>query len=395
MKRIVALVGVVLLILMIIAVPSGAAQAAPNLDRIVKEGETVDEDIAIFGGNLVIEEGGTVDGDVSIFGGTADLAGEILGSVFVLGGNVTLSGTVEQDLVIFGGNLNVDSAADVDGECVLVGGQVTGDGATSVGCTTVGEGRNLAIPNFVIPPFGPSAPTRPSVPSTPELPSVPSPPSRPEVPTAPRVTFFDRTFSTIGQVLGRSVLLGLLALVIAAVLPRHLGEVTAAVSRKPTATGAIGLLTAIAGPSLVILLLLISILLTIVCIGLLGYPIVLALAILLAAGILLGWVAVGTLIGEKLARLFRLSNQGLPVVATLGTVVLTLAAGFMGSWPFWLGGWLWTIVAFLLACAGLGAVALTRFGTRPYPLTADDNGKKTAEILATLPDRDRDATVSK
>lgn len=373
MKRI-AVVTTVLL-LMIMLVPADAAHAAPSTDRIIREGETVNEDLVVFGDRLIVEDGATVNGDVVVFGGEASLGGTINGDVVVLGGEATLSGFVDGDLVTFGGNLDVTSTADVEVNCVVVGGNISGDGVDSISCNSFGEFPNFAIPAFV----GPRLPDGP--------PEPPAPPAPPEVPEVPRLrrTANDGFFSTIGSVIGRSFLLGILALVVAAIAPIQLDQVGHAVARKPAASGAVGLLTAIAGPSLAALLLLVSIVLTIVCIGLLGYPLVLGLVIALVAGTLMGWVAVGTLLGKRLARALKLSNHSLPVVAALGTAVLTLGAGLLSSLPFWFGGWLWWLGAFLLACAGLGAVALTRFGTRPYPPGATTKGEKVAIVMETLP----------
>jgi hypothetical protein len=62
----------------------------------------------------------------------------------------------------------------------------------------------------------------------------------------------------------------LLALLAAAVVPNQLNHVGTALRNKPAASGVVGLLTAVAGPSLLALLLLLSVVLTIVCVGLVG-----------------------------------------------------------------------------------------------------------------------------
>jgi hypothetical protein len=70
-----------------------------------------------------------------------------------------------------------------------------------------------------------------------------------------------------------------------------------------------------------------------------------------------------------------------------------LVVGLLTSLPFWLGGPVW--LAFLVACcAGLGAVALTRFGTRPYPMVSMPNDDKLVEVLETLPDEDNPSEKS-
>jgi hypothetical protein len=366
MKRIA--IFITILLLMILALPDGAAAAtagaAPLLDRIVEDGETVDEDIVIFGGRLVVEKGGTVSGEVSVFGGEAVLAGQVEGDVSIFGGETTLSGEIDGDLVVFGGNMDVTSSAEVDGDCILVGGSLAGDGASGINCTTVGEMPDLAVSAFV----------RPPVPS--DIPA--------ELSRLPRISP-GGSFGEVGRVAGRSLLMGILALLAASLAPAQLGQVQQTLTRKPAASGAVGLLTAIAVPSLATILLLISAVLTIVCIGLLGYPIVLVLVIGLLVGALMGWIAAGTWLGGRLAGWLKLTNRGLPVTAALGTTVLTLAVGLLSSLPFLLGGWLWAIAAVAIACGGLGAVALTRFGTRSYPLAAAGGDSKVDVVLETLP----------
>lgn len=365
-----------LLLLVVLLIPLGVASAEPNFDRIIKDGETVHEDIVIFGGSLLIEEGATVDGDVSVFGGLANIEGNIDGDVVIFGGDTTLSGSVDGDLVIFGGALHLNSSADVANDCILIGGTLVGDGVAGNSCTAVGD-----IPGFVIPPFV-------------DPPEPPAPPSVPEIPQrspsySPQGKSFYRTVSSAA---GTSLLFGILALVIAYVAPNHLGQVNNTLRRKPVASGVVGFLTGIAVPSIGVILGIVSFVLTFVCIGLLGWPILFILIIGFVVALLLGWVAAGNLIGQKIAVWLKLSNRSLPVTAALGTVILTLAAEVLSSFPFLLGGWFWSILAFFTLCAGLGAVALTRFGSRPYPEWAAGNGEKIDAVLETLPVED-DADV--
>jgi hypothetical protein len=182
--------------------------------------------------------------------------------------------------------------------------------------------------------------------------------------------------------------MGLIALAVAYLTPNNLNQVGQTLREKPGASGAVGVLSFIAVPTVGLLLLFLSILLTIICIGILGYPIVIAIFIAFVAALLLGWVAIGTLFGRRLARWLKLTNRSLPVVAGLGTVVLTLAVSLLTELPFFLGGPLWGFAAFIAGCVGLGAVALTRFGTRPYPMVSMPNDEKMDEVLETLPDED-------
>jgi len=355
---------VIVLLVMLLAVPLGVTHAAPAYDRIIRTGETVDEDVAIWGGSLMVEEGATVIGDVSVFGGTAVLNGHVEGDVVVFGGTATMAGTVDGDLVLFGGKLSAGASADVDGDCVLIGGTLEGDGVAEISCNAVGE----------FPQFAKSF----------------TPPIVPQAPAAPRgleLSGGRSFFTTISSAAGQSLVFGILALVAAAVLPNNLGEVSRALKGKPAASSAVGFLTLIAMISAIVLLSILSAILVLVCIGLLGIPIVIALSVGLGAALILGWISAGAWLGERLAGWLKLQNRSLTVTAAVGTAALTLAAALLSAFPPLLGGWLWSLLAFLVACAGLGAVALTRFGTRPYPLdSVEPPSDKVAAMVAMLPD---------
>ena len=361
------------LLIMLLVVPVGVTHAAQTFDRVIAAGETVSEDLAIWGGSLKVEEGATVVGDVSVFGGTAVLNGHVEGDVVIFGGTASLAGTVDGDLVLFGGTLGAGSSADVDGDCVLIGGSFEGDGAGNISCDSIGEFPAFTFPEFMEGSGSPAAPEQPRVPSP------------------PRIDGGRGFFGTISAAAGQSLVFGILALVAAAVLPNHLGAVSNTLKEKPAASGAVGFLTLIATISAIVLLSVISAILILVCIGLLGIPIVIALSVGLGAALLLGWIAAGAWLGGRLAEWLKLQNRSLTVTAALGTAVLTLVAALFSTFPFLLGGWLWSLLAFLIACAGLGAVTLTRFGTRSYPAgSAEPSSDKVAAVVEMLPDDDEE-----
>jgi hypothetical protein len=369
---------VFVLLIMLLVVPMGVTHAAPAFDRVILAGETVSEDLTIWGGSLKVEERATVVGDVSVFGGKAVLNGHVEGDVVIFGGEASLAGTVDGDLVLFGGTLSAGSSAGVDGDCVLIGGTFEGDGAGNISCDAVGDFPAFAFPDFV------------------EGNSSPSAPDRPRIPSPPKIDGGRGFFGTISAAAGQSLVFGILALVAAAVLPNHLGEVSRTLKDKPAASGAVGFLTLIATVSAIVLIGILSAILMLVCIGFLGIPIVIALAVGLGAALLLGWIAAGTWLGGRLAGWLKLQNQSLTVTTALGTAVLTLAAALLSAFPFLLGGWLWSLLAFLVACAGLGAVALTRFGTRPYPVGgAEPPSDKVAAVVEMLPDDDDEMSPQK
>ena len=207
----------------------------------------------------------------------------------------------------------------------------------------------------------------------------------PEVPTfrESRARVF---IGNVSEVIGRSLLLGVLALVVAAVFPRHLEQVGQAVRERPAASGAVGFLTAIAVPSLVLLL---ALVLLVTCVGILLYPALGLLTLVPVAALLMGWVAVGERFGSALLSTFKRKRRSLMTTAAVGTALLTLGLGVLSLIPpFSFGGgfgvWL---VGMILALVGLGAAVLTRFGTQPYPPGSGYKGK-VETVLETLPEDD-------
>ncbi|HSM57552.1 MAG TPA: polymer-forming cytoskeletal protein [Candidatus Sulfomarinibacteraceae bacterium] len=371
MKRI----AIVLTLLIVLLAPSSMALAAPH-DRIIRDGDRVTENITVIDDVLIVEEGGVVDGDVTVFDGTVEIAGEVTGDVTVFGGDVIVSGAIDGDLVLFAGNLDLRPGATVGGSCFSFGASVN-DESDAVSCPTFGE---HFIPGDVLGAIVP--PER----LTPDRPTPPEPPVAPEVPTprppevrgpslTARLGYF---FLDVGEVVGRSLLLGILALIVATVFPSQLQRVSYAIRRKPAASGAVGILTAIGGPSLIVLLLVV---LAITCVGLLLYPAVFLLALAMLGAALFGWVALGDVLGRMLFRSLHGNSQ--PLAVALGTALLTLVFGGLGLLPFiWGEG----LAIGLLVCVGLGAAALTQFGTKPYPPgSPPENSDKVEATLKTMP----------
>lgn len=386
MKRIVF----ISILLLLLLAPTGYVLASP-FDRIIRSGETVDDDITVVDDRLVVEEGAVVDGNVTVFSGSADIAGEITGHVTVFGGELALSGVIDGDVVVFGGALDLAQGADISGSCVTLGGGID-DQSDGVSCSAFGN-RLGAFGVFQFPPLPemgemPALPEAQEMPEMPSAPEMPEMPEMPEAPTAPPIdvrppSFASRIghqFLNLGAVVGRSLLMGILALIVTAIFPRQLQQVTSTVRTKPAASGAVGFLTAIAGPSIIVLLLVV---LAITCVGLLLYPAVFLLGLALFAALVMGWIAVGDILGRMV--LGRLSTkQSLPVTAALGTGLLTLVLGVLGLLPFIWGE---SLVVFLLACVGLGAVTLTQFGVKRYPPDAvpPQNSGKVDDALKNMP----------
>jgi hypothetical protein len=119
--------------------------------------------------------------------------------------------------------------------------------------------------------------------------------------------------------------------------------------------------------------------------GLLGFPIIIAMVLGMVAAGFLGWFTVGNILGEFLAERFNLKTLGQPATTALGTMVITFTLGFLGAIPFVIGE---SLIWMTIVALGLGATALTKFGTRAYPIVAAPsvNQDKVTAVLDTLPD---------
>jgi hypothetical protein len=280
----------------------------------------------VFGTNFVLESGEVLDGDLAVIGGSATLeeGSVVTGTVFLLGGDIFAAGEIESDLVIVGGNANLGSNAVVGGDLVTFGASVNRGTAQIEGDFIDGQALNF--------------------------------------PTDIRFADWDSNqlmrfpsyrYSFVGSILAylfTSLMLAALAVLVMMFLPRHTQVVADTVVSQPVLAGALGLLTAFVAPILFILLL-ITICFSVV--GIVG-------AVILAAAWVLGMVAMGLEVGNRLSKATNQEFQ--PVVAAgLGTLILSLVVNGIGLIPC--VGWL---IPFLVGIIGTGAVLMTRFGRQEY-----------------------------
>jgi len=140
--------GFVWLFFLVIAIVPAMAFAATEFrtgdELIVREGETINQNLYAAGGTVVIE--GSVRGDILVGGGNVLISGSTTKDVLVAGGNltisgetgddlraaggsITVSGSVKGDVVVAGGNVHLTSQAKVDGDVTVFGGRVRVDGS--------------------------------------------------------------------------------------------------------------------------------------------------------------------------------------------------------------------------------------------------------------------------
>lgn len=381
------------LILLLLGIPSAALAAGIPQDD--PEPTIINSDITV-NADYEIDANTVVNGHVTVLAGELELAGTVNGDVTVFGGNVVLDGTVNGALVVVGGELELTDSAVYSGACAVIGGEVQrAEGASGLqGCNTVmpgafGQGLIDGLAQtleslgpqiaFELDPIVPPDIESPQI-QMPEIdvapPAVPPIPEIPGIPEPHESNKYDRGTPFLLRllgVLGRSALAGALAFVIAVLLPQRLVEITDAVERKPAAAGTIGFFTAIAALSILALTSIIWVpilaILALIC----GLGILLALGGVAFMGttILVGWSAVGVLVGERIAQWLHIEKPGFAAVAAVGSAALTLGIGLLGLIPFAPE----VLLGLVIVSIGLGGVVLTRFGAQPYPVFIDQDDK--------------------
>lgn len=277
------------------------------------KGEVLNGDLVVIGGSANVQQGATVNGDVDLLGGNLQLGGEVVASINAVGASIQF-----------------EEGAVVRGDVHAVASSLTGiEKATIYGSVnTIYGGVDNAGPSLGT-FFSRFSQWRPQI----------------DWSSAP-FNFFQRTFIE----LLRTLAMALLALLVALLLPRPLDRVSQTLVAEPFLSGGLGLLTMLVAPA-VLVVLMITILLI---------PVALAGIIVLGMALILGWIAAGYELGNRLAEMFK-TTWTPPLAASLGTLVLGLALYLLG-FVFCLGG----LIGFLIACWGLGAVLLSRFGTQVY-----------------------------
>jgi hypothetical protein len=280
------------------AAPLAAQQGISVKQDIRVEARAVQENVVAFGGNVVIE--GRVKDSVVVFGGTVRISGEVGDSVVGIGSRITLepSAVVGKDLICLGGSLDKQMGAGVRGDTVFLR-------PAEIGTKIFRRGPFRAL-------FG--------------------------LPMFPLLLLFYLIGALIWLIAG---------VVIAVLFPKPLARAAGQVRAAFWPVFGTGLLSI----GIFLAAVLTSILL---CLVLIGIPVLFALIWLGAAIKLFGQVVMLFFFGESLLKAFRSGHPSAVAKVVVGIVPVTLFSAI----PFI--GWLFAVVA---AITGWGAVVRTKFGT--------------------------------
>jgi len=421
MSKKVALLGLLVILLLW---PASAAAADGRIvlqdggqifvdeDVVLIPGQTFEGELGVLRGNLTMPEGSTVNGDVFVVNGKATIAGRVAGNlavvnqrlelaetgwvsgdVFGMSGDQDVAGQIRGNLSNLFGRLMLRSTAIVEGDLLVTAGHLEREAGAQVLGEQVSELRwpdmpfverlreragELPIPQQLLPtPKPPESLPVPAPPEPPRLRPTPMPPEQRW--PVPAETARER----MGHLLGRVVtafVLGLLlmaaGLLTASVWPKASGQVSKCIATLPWQSFGLGLLSFLIAAgleALAIVLMIVVILVGALMMGtvilipigllviLLSVLVLLPVPLALIGGIVLGWVGLAQLIGQKLLKALKAAEPS-PLGATLLGLLITVAAAVV-LWILQPGCCAWPYII-LLTSIGLGAVIHTRFGTR-------------------------------
>jgi cytoskeletal protein CcmA (bactofilin family) len=317
-------------------------------DYHLPEGDTIDEDITVTGGNALIDGliradlaimggnvdiNGQVDGDVAVFGGNLDILGTIEGDAAVFGGNIISKGKIEGDLYVVGGTVELDSGSIIEGDISMVGGTVDRDDNAIV------EGDIESV----------------------ELDAL-----RQVLPRISKVFRFPGKFPGRRAFTGfffisAIIVLYILNLLVLLIFPRAIDRIIEKIQLNVWATVGFGLGTEILYIPLIILF----------AVSVIGIPLIPIFILAVFLGILFGFSGLSVLVGERVANGFNWKISGRFGIFSIGWLALMIlpiigalihGIGFAGSIILILG----MVILYVSMTIGLGGVvyALVKKGSK-------------------------------
>ncbi len=327
----------ILLFLTVLVLLYSPSSATP--DSVVTEVQIDDEGIRVGQSKLETHETSRAEGKVTVIGEDVVRIGDdvfvdkdevIEGDVVAIFGDVICEGTIEGDAVSVGGSIDVSESGEIKGDAVAVLGMVTKEPGGMVRGQTVSVGRGTATR----PRFHPLGGVGGGI--------------------------FSRGWQLAGK-LAFTVLLIIVGALIIAVAGVGVDRVTDAATKSAFKMGLIGLLAEV----------IIAAVIAVFAITIIGIPISMLVALGALVAFLLGYTGVSVAIGRRWGNHSERSKY---VSLMIGVVflqaltilggILRLSGGAVGAFGYVasLIGW---AVVYVAATVGLGAVVMSRFGTRP------------------------------
>lgn len=289
-------------------------------------------EIVRFRGDVRVEEDETITGAVVVFGGSA-----------------TIAGVVYDDVVVLGGDLVIEETADIRGSAVCMGGEIIRKPGSRIGDQEISLGSlpfSLAIGPFIGHDFRPG-----------------------------RVMANGFGFFASLVCIGLVLIFGAGAIFF---FPRPIDHITATIEKNPFKSGIVGLLGEI------LLLPLFIVVSVILCVSIIGIPLLLLIIPLAILGVIaaffFGYVGAGLFTGRKIGGRARMSLDSpyrtmlIGILALLAFHILSDIVGLTGHvmWPVQaFFGFIGGVICFLATTVGFGAVIMSKFGTRAFPVARE------------------------
>lgn len=272
----------------------------------------------IFGGEHQLEREVAVDGDLIVLDGQVGIAGggRVTGSVYMVSGSLSLDGSVAGDVTVLDGSLRLGPGAIIDGDLNL--------GSSDVSRHPDSLVRGTITETYALPTEW--------------------------VRQAP--TFSEQVRSSLLQM----ALMILLALFLRRFFPRPLERIKRALQNQLLVSVTVGGLSAVVGLVLFVQLAFTMILIPVSIAGL-------AVMFLMVA---IGWIAAGAWLSERVRP--RLPGTVPPTLTfAISVGLISIAIDTLRYVPI-----VGAPLVLISASAGIGAALLTRFGLQTYTPTLDD-----------------------
>lgn len=321
-------------------------QQIVNQDLTVAAGETLNDNVAVFNGNVKVEQGGYINGNLSIFSGDLVLEGEIDGNLAIFGGDAYLAARshVSGDVSVLGGKMKREANA-------YIGGHFIGNRDDILSQIDVASNEIQAhIDDVLSQTDMTSNEMQAYIDDVLSQADVTSTELQAQIATVERMQrnplhWFLRFLGRLFQALLWTLLITALVLLIVWLFPKQIEQIT---DTAQTATG----LSFATGAIVVLGLALSAVLFTItLCFALLAFPILAILALVM----LFGWAVTSCWLGQRLDQfLAGQANFSWHPLISVAISALFLSAITTLSWS--IVACLGFIITLLLGSTGSGAV---------------------------------------
>ena len=325
-------------------------QQIVNQDLTVAAGETLNDNVAIFNGNVKVEQGGYINGNLSIFSGDLVLEGKIDGNLAIFGGDAYLAASshVSGDVSVLGGKMKREANAYIGGH--FIGNRDDALSQTDRTSDEIQAQIDDVLSQIDVPSDEIQAQIDDALSQIDSQIDVPSDEIQAQIATVERMQrnplhWFLRFLGRLFQALLWTLLITALVLLIVWLFPKQIEQIT---DTAQTATG----LSFATGAIVVLGLALSAALFTItLCFALLAFPILAILALVM----LFGWAVTSCWLGQRLDQfLAGQANFSWHPLISVAISALFLSAITTLSWS--IVACLGFIITLLLGSTGSGAV---------------------------------------